>query len=100
MTAVQAHLGGHLARLLISLCFLFRTDNFTSLSVTHDGRRAFALRLIGLLESGLHVSGEGQVPYEWQESFPAKDRAKDLFRVHEATLRCAVLGSELIIFVP
>jgi len=97
---VQAHLGSRLARLLVSPRFLLGADDFASLSITLDGRCAFALCFIGLLESGLHVSGKGQVPYEWQESFPAKDRAKDLFRVDEATFRCALLGSELIILVP
>jgi hypothetical protein len=100
MTAVQAHLGSRLFCLLISPCFLFWADNFASFSITHDGRRAFALRLIGLLESSLHVSGKRQVPYEWQESFPAKDCAKDLFRVDKAALRRALLGPEFIILVP
>jgi hypothetical protein len=100
MTAVQAHLGRRLARLLISPCFLLWADNFTSFRITHDGCRTFALRLIGLLKSGLHVSGKRQVPYEWQESLPAKDRAKDLFRVDKATLRRALLGPEFIILVP
>jgi hypothetical protein len=99
MTAVQAHLGSRLACLLISPCFLLCADNFASFGITHDGRRAFALRLIGLLESGLHVSGKRQVPYEWQESFPTEDRAKELFRVDKATLRCALLGAEFIILV-
>jgi hypothetical protein len=69
MTAVQAHIGSRLqaARLLISPFSLLWANNFTSFSITHDGRRAFALHLIGLLESGLHVSGKRQVPYEWKE---------------------------------
>lgn len=97
---VQAHLRSHLARLLISLCFLLGADNFASLSIALDGRCAFTFRLIGLLESGLHVSGKGQLPYEWQEPFPAEDRAEDLFRINEATLRSALLRSEFIILVP
>jgi hypothetical protein len=97
---VQVYLGSRLARLLVSPRFLLGADDFASLSITLDGRCAFALRFIGFLESGLHVSGKGQLPYEWQESFSAEDCAKDLFRVDEATFRCALLGSELIILVP
>lgn len=97
---MQAHLRSHLPRLLISLRLLLGADNFTSLGIALDGRRVFTLRLIGLLKSGLHVSGKGQLPYEWQESLPAEDRAEDLFRVDETTLRSALLGSEFIILVP
>ena len=52
------------------------------------------------MESSLHVSGKGQLPYERQEPLPTKDRAKDLFRVDKATLGSALLGPEFIILVP
>ena len=52
------------------------------------------------MEGGLHVPGKGQLPYEGQEPFPAKDRAKDLLRVDEATLRSTLLGPEFIVLVP
>jgi hypothetical protein len=52
------------------------------------------------LESGLHVSGKGKPAYEWQKSLPTEDRAKNLFRVDEATLGSALLGPEFVILVP
>jgi len=98
---VQAHLRSHLARLLISLGLLFGTDDLATLGIALDwGRTIFALCCICLLEGGLHVSSEGQLPYERQEPLPAEDRTKDLLRVDEAALGGALLGPEFVILVP
>jgi hypothetical protein len=97
---VQAHLRSRLARLLISSCPLLGADDLATLSVAHYWCCAFAFCLICLLESGFHVPGKRQLPYEGQEPFTAKDRTKDLLRVDEATLRSALLGSKFVILVP
>ena len=97
---MQAHLRSHLARLLISLCLLLGADDFAPLSIAHDQRGAFALCLIRLLESSLHVPGKGQQPDERQEALSAKDRAKDLLRVDEATIGSALLWPKFVVLVP
>jgi hypothetical protein len=96
---VQAHLRSRLARLLISLRLLLRTDDFTSFGITCDWSGAFARGLVRLLQSGLHVSRERQLPDQGQESLSAKDRAEDFLGVDEATFRCALLGSKLVVLV-
>ena len=97
---MQAHLRSRLARLLISLGLLFGTDDLATLGIALDWCRAiFALCRICLLEGGLHVPGEGQLPYERQEPFPAEDRAKDLLGVDEAALGGALLGPKFVVLV-
>ena len=101
MTAVQAHLRSHLACLLISLSLLFGTDDLTTLGIVLDwGRTIFTLCRICLLEGGLHVSSEGQLPYEWQEPLPAEDRTKDLLQVDKAALGSTLLGPKFVILEP
>ena len=98
---MQAHLRSRLARLLISLGLLFGTDDLATLGIALDwGRTLIAFRRIRLLEGGLHVPSEGQLPYERQEPFPAEDRAEDLLGVDEATLGRALLGSKFVVLVP
>ena len=97
---MQAHLRSQLACLLVSPCLLLGADNFAPFSIAHDRRGAFALSLIRLLESGLHVPGKGQLPYERQEALSAKDRAKDLLRVDEATFGSALLWPKFVVLVP
>ena len=52
------------------------------------------------LHCPLHVPREARLPYEWQEPFPAEDEAKELLGFDEATLRSALLGPKLVVFVP
>ena len=98
---MQAHLRSRLARLLISLGLLFGTDDLATLGIALDWCRAIiALCRICLLEGGLHVPSEGQLPYERQEPLPAEDRAEDLFGVDEATPGSALLGPKFVVLVP
>jgi hypothetical protein len=97
---VRAHLRSRLARLLISPCLLLEADDLAPLSIARDWRGAFAFCLIRLLESGLHVAGKGQLPYEWQKPFTAKDGAEDLLGVDEAAFGSALLWPKFVVLVP
>ena len=92
------YLRRRLARLLLSLRLLFGRQNFAPLRVALDGL-ALLLSLVRLLQRGLHVLREADVPNDRHKPLAAEHRAEDLLGVDEAALWCGLLRPELVVLL-
>ena len=97
----RTHLCGLLPRLLLALRLLLRAEDLPALRVAlDDAALAFAFALTLLLQRGLHVLREADVPDDGHEAFPAEDSPEDLLGVDEAAVGRALLGPELVVLAP
>ena len=81
-------------RLFFSLSLLFRGKNFPSFGVSGN-----VLAVVFILECGFHVLGETYLTNDWDETFSAKNRSEDLFRVDIPAFWGTLFGTEFVIFI-